>query len=516
MIKKHPQYSVRSLVFASLSFSVLTFSSCFLFDQPNQKPPSSNTNEETFSILSENVDLTKPLEISKEPRDVRRCDRIKETIERSEFANARWGVIAIRLNDGRVSCGRDAQKLFNPASIHKILTSIVALDKLGEDFEWKTSVYSSGKIKDEMLDGNLVLYGRGAPDLNDDGLKDLVAQLKQKGIKRISGDVIGDESFFTGDALGDGWTWNAVQWYYGAAASALSINRNQITVTLIDGKPKTDSKYVELSGEVRPLEDIEAIGVKRKLGTNKVYVWGDGKNLNAKIAINKPALLSAKILKELIEKNGITVDGEPRSVDWMSPDKLDVQKATEIASIKSEKLSETIRKMNKDSVNLYAELILRTLGKEFGGEAPDDDPKFQKLRGDDLAGASVVEKWLRDKNISSDRIAIHDGSGLSRLNLVTPEAIVRALVFASQSAFAKTFKNSLPISGRSGTLRNRLKNVSGKILGKTGSIIYVNSLAGYAKSKNETYAFVVVCNNQTHSLSSSKTIDAIATLLAQD
>ena len=214
--------------------------------------------------------------------------------------------------------------------------------------------------------------------------------------------------------------------------------------------------------------------------------------------------------------NGIEVSGIAKSADWKSEEKLNVVNAVELASVNSQTLAETIRKMNKDSVNLYAELILRVLGKKFGAAAPDKNPKMQKLRGDDLAGAAVIKSWLEKNNIAMDEIAIHDGSGLSRLNLVTPETIGRALVYAANSKFAETFKNSLPVSGNSGTLRGRLKNVRGKVLAKTGSITYVNSLAGFAKSNNETIAFVIILNNETHKANSSAAIDSIVTILDRE
>lgn len=495
-------------------YGLIFFTSCNYFKKSEQiNSNQSANNSATFEVPKPNINLEKPLEISGKPEDIALCKNIDEIIKQSEFSKARWGIIAISLKDGRVICGKDAQQLFTPASVQKLLTSIVALDKLGEEFRWKTSVYAKSEITGETLEGDLVLYGRGSPDFDDAKVNNLVNQLKQKGLKVIKGDIIGDESYFKGDNLGDGWTWNEAQWYYGAASSALSINQNQATVTIQNGKPKSDSKYVELSGEVKPVEDIEAIGLKRELGTNKVYVWGNGKNLNAKIAISNPALLSAKILKEVLEKNGIKVSGEAKSVNWKSKDSLDVESATELASIESETLAETIRKMNKDSVNLYAELILRTLGKKFGTEAPDEDAKMQKLRGDDSAGTSVIKKWLKDKNVATDEIAIHDGSGLSRLNNVTPEAIGRAIIYASNSKFADTFKNSLPVSGQSGTLRGRLGNMSGKILGKTGSILYVNSLAGFAQANNETLAFVIIGNNITHKGNSGELIDKIASNL---
>ena len=497
-------------VFVSLILRVSLFSES-ISPETNDSP-----NEKTFEIPKSDLDLAKTIEYSQSPKDVDICKKINQTIAESEFKNARWGMIAISLKDGRAVCGIDAQKLFNPASIQKLLTSVVALDKLGTDFRWKTSVYSKDEIENGSLKGDLILYGRGAPDLNESDFAKLIGQLKEKGISKIEGNVIGDQSFFKGDTLGDGWTWNETQWYYGARASALTFNENKITITLQNGKPRSDSKLVEVSGEVKPIEDIEAIGLKRELGTNKIYVWGNGSDLKARVAVNKPALLAAKIFKEKLEQNGIEISGEARNRDWKSADQLDTENAKELAFVESKKLSEIIQKMNKDSVNLYAELILRTLGKKFGNEAPNEDPKMQRLRGDDSAGTSVIKKWLTEKNIATNEVAIHDGSGLSRLDFVTPEAFSRALVYASRAEFSKTFKNSLPVSGRSGTLKGRLKNASGKILAKTGTITYASSLAGYANAPSETYVFAVISNNETRKAESSVVIDKIVSLLVRN
>ena len=218
--------------------------SCESNTQPNHAP----TNTTEINIEKPEIDLAKPLVVSKNPKDLALCKAIDQTIDSSAFANARWGVIAIGLKNGRVACARDAQKLFNPASILKLLTSIVALDKLGSEFTVKTSLLAKDKIEQGTLKGNLILYGRGAPDFDDSSIAKLVSDLKKKGLNSIEGDIIGDESYFKGDGLGDGWTWNAAQWYYGAAASALSVNRNQITVSVQKGAPKSDSRFVELSG----------------------------------------------------------------------------------------------------------------------------------------------------------------------------------------------------------------------------------------------------------------------------
>lgn len=473
------------------------------------------TSETPIEVPTPSINLAKPLEISNLPTDLKLCEKINQTIDQSEFSNARWGIMAISLKDGRITCAREGQKLFNPASIHKLLTSIVALDKLNTDFRWKTSLYSTKQIEGETLDSDLILYGTGAPDFDENSLDKLVNDLKNKGLKQIKGNVIGDESYFKGDKVGEGWAWGELQWYYGAEASALTFNENQTEIKLKDGKAIASTDYVKTSGVVKPVEDIEAIGLKREISENEVYVWGNGAQLQARISVNKPALWAVKTLKEKLEKSGIRVEGEVKFADWKTDNKFDVINAIELAAIESQTLSEIVRKMNKDSVNLYAELILRTLGKKFGKTAPDENPKVQKTRGDDLAGASVIKKWLTENNISNDEIKIHDGSGLSRLDFVTPETIGRALVFAAQARFADNFKNSLPVSGTDGTLHGRLKNLSGKILAKTGSITYVNSLAGFAKSSNdENFAFVIITNNETRKGDSSPLIDSIAAILA--
>ena len=503
----------------TLTFAIwglFSFSACIPPQQTNQSEISQNPNSNSPVIPNPSIDLAKPLELSEKKEDKELCEKVNRIIEDSDFANARWGVIAISLRDGRVVCGRDGQKLFMPASVQKVLTSIVALDRLGSDFRWKTDVYAENQIgQDGSLDGDLTLYGQGAPDFDTEGVKSLVNQLKKKGLKRVKGSIIGDASFFKGDTLGDGWTWNDLQWYYGAEASALTINENQTFIYTENGKTVASTEFVEIASNVAPPQDMEAVGIKRELGENKFYVWGEGKNVAGRVSVENPALWSAKILKKELEASGITIEGEARAKDWKSENKLNTETAVGLASIESQTLGEIVRKMNKNSVNIYAELILRTLGRKFGDEAPDADFKGQKLGGDDTAGAALITKWLKEKNVAVQEIKIHDGSGLSRLNFVTPEAFGRALVYAAQSNFADIFKDSLPVAATDGTLGGRLGNVRGKVLAKTGSITYVNSLAGYANTKGEdTLAFAVLINNDTRrGTGSSGVIDEIITAL---
>lgn len=478
--------------------------------QPAPEVPDNSTVE----VAASNVDLARPLVVSTMPDDVAIAKRIDDAIAKSEFANARWGVFAISLKDGRIVAARDAQKLFNPASIHKLLTSVVALDRLGAEFRWQTRVYANGTIADGTLTGDLVLYGGGAPDLDEAALRNLVEQVKAKGIKKIKGNVVGDESFFTGDKLGDGWAWNELQWYYGAEASALSIDRNLTNLKVENNRPRVapNDGEIEVSGEIAsPSEKIESVGVKRELGANKFYVWGEARELDVRVAVENPALWTARRFRKLLADSGITVDGEAKKSDWTTAPKFEPKDDSLIASVESAPLAEIVRGMNKDSVNLYAELILRTLGKKFGAEVPDENPKARLTRGDDAAGAAVVKKWLADHNaLGRPDESIKDGSGLSRLDLVTPETIGRAIVAGNQLKDKDAFRLSLPLAGTDGTLRGRLAAANGKIAAKTGSMTFVSSLAGYAKRGDETFAFAIVCNDQTRKSDVTPFIDALA------
>ena len=496
------------------SFALL--SACF--SRVENKPPevSQNSNETAFEIPSPSINLAKPLEISNTERDVALARKIDEIIEQSEFANARWGVFVVSLKDGRIVVAREARKLFNPASIEKTLTSIVALDKLGTDFRWQTKVFSNKQIENGILDGDLTVYGEGAPDFDSEDMENLANQLLSKGLKHIKGNIVGDDSYFKGVAIGDGWTWNDLQWHYGAEASALTFRENQAGVYMQDGKPTASTDYLQIQSELQPAQngEIEAFGIERGLADNKIYVWGNGDKASGRIAVHNPALWLAKTFKESLEKKGITIGGEAKSTDWKTENKLDVTNAVELASVDSKTLAEIVNRMNKRSINVYAELILRTLGKKFGDTALDESRRIQAVRADDSAGASVMKKWLTEKNVATSEIQIHDGSGLSRLNFVTPEAFGRALVYAAQSNFADVFKDSLPVAATDGTLGGRLGRVKGKILAKTGSITYVNSLAGYAQTADdEIFAFAIISNNITRKNDSSRVIDAIATSL---
>jgi serine-type D-Ala-D-Ala carboxypeptidase/endopeptidase (penicillin-binding protein 4) len=473
---------------------------------------------------------------SNEPALAAAIDRV---LNDADAGSGRFGVFVMSLKDGRVLYARDSDKLFTPASNMKIYTTSVALDLLGGDYRWRTSVYA-GKQPDGngVIDGDIILYGRGSPDLvakskgDEPSLSRLTDQLYQAGVREVRGNIVGDNSYFRGEMFGIGWQWNDLQWYFGAEPSALSIDENSVEVTIAPGSKQGGNANVIVNPNSSPIhltnETLTAaqsgdtsIGIMRELSGNNVRVWGDfpvnGHAFSAFLSVHDPAMWAAALFKQALTARGIKVSGEPRTRDFRitEVDKFDVQKAVELAHEDSAPLSAIVRHTNKESDNLYAELILRTIGKERGASAPDPDARKNRERGDDEAGSAVVRSWLESKAIKTKGLAFRDGSGLSRLDLITPETSGRLLVAMANSNAAQTFRDSLPIAGRDGTLNSRLKKLTGRVFAKTGTLTYTHSLSGYATTPtNETLVFSIMCNDATGGRAAVEVIDEIAAAIA--
>jgi D-alanyl-D-alanine carboxypeptidase/D-alanyl-D-alanine-endopeptidase (penicillin-binding protein 4) len=362
-------------------------------------------------------------------------------------------------------------------------------------------------------------------------LVQLADDLYARGIRRVQGNVIGDESYFRGNSLGDGWQWNDVQWYFGAEASALSINGNEIDVNIIPSSSAREPPMVKSSeggafvtvqnrmvvgnASTRP-----TIGLNRGLSDNNVAVWGElppgSKGFSARLSVHNPALWAAQMFFDSLKKRGIAIDGKALARDSrVAPSqRFAPDRAMELASVSSEPLSEIARITNKESNNLFAELILRTLGRERSAMLEIPEPPGRE-RGDDESGAALVRLWLARAGVPITGLAIHDGSGLSRLSLVTPNSTTSLLIAILKTSSGEVFKQSLPVSGKDGTLADRLKTVNQRVIAKTGSLTYDNSLSGYATSPTgEVFAFSIFCNDQTRRGSSIRLIDDITALIA--
>ena len=326
--------------------------------------------------------------------------------------------------------------------------------------------------------------------------------------------MIGDESYFRGDPLGDGWQWTDLQWYFGAEASALSVNGNEIDVNLVPsakaGEPPTvrssdTENYVTVQNRMAAGERNarSTIGLHRGLSDNNIEVWGEfapgTKGFGARLSVHNPALWAAKLFLDALKTRGIRVEGQTLTRDSRVAEhqRFDPSASVELAFVNSQPLSEIAKKTNKESINLYAELILRTLGRERGEMAAPPEANGRE-RGDDEVGLAVIRVWLARAGIATSHLALHDGSGLSRLDLVTPETSARLLLSISKTASGQVFKDSLPVAGRDGTLAGRLQTLADRVSAKTGSLTYDNSLSGYlTTSKGELLAFSIMCNDQT-------------------
>ena len=492
-----------------------------------------NKQSASFQASKANPDLKQPSESLSQSID--------SIIDQSELASARWGVSVVSLASGREIYGRNARQLFIPASNMKVFTTGVALDLLGADYRWRTSAYAGTRPNETgTIRGDLILYGRGAPDLvatenkdSEGSLAQLAEAVYQRGIREVTGNVIGDESYFRGESLGDGWSWTDLQWYFGAEASALSVNDNEVELSILP-PAKTNAipqvnlndadNYVSIENKLSVVKRGErmSIGIVRGISDNKVRVWGEfpegGRGFGARLSVHNPSLWAARLFLRALQNRGIKVQGTAQTRDARVPpdERFDPTASIELASVSSKPLGEIVKETNKASINLYAELLLRTLGRERGSLVSTPEPTGRE-RGDEEAGLEVIRLWLSRAGISTSGMALHDGSGLSRLNLVTPESISRLLLTLSKTAAGPVFRASLPVSGRDGTLGGRLEKVSNRVEAKTGSLTYTSSLSGYLTAAGgEIWAFSILCNDQTARTSTTRVIDQIVGVLATD
>lgn len=462
--------------------------------------------------------------------------RIEEVLRRPELAPAFAAVKVASLDTGRTLYEENAEKLLRPASNMKIFTVAAALDRLSPDYRFTTSVYAPAR-PDALgtVRGDLIVYGRGDPSIaarfnNGDyhkAIDDLAARIAAAGVKRVEGDLVGDESYFTGAPFGVGWTWDDLTWYFGAEVSALSVNDNALDLFVKPGA-SVGAQCSVTTGPAMPLASIvnrtttatagtrRSISIYRSLGENVIEVGGqlplDDAGYTQSIAISRPALVFVYMLRSSLAARGVTITGKSRAVDARERKGVPLQTSAlaEIATLQSPPLSMIAAQTLKVSQNLYAELILRALGKAApGGAAP---------RASDEAGIEAVKTFLRTAGIRADDLVIADGSGLSRRDLVTADATLRLLAYMSRHRYASAFRDALPVAGVDGTLSRRLKGTAAanNLRAKTGSINGVSTLSGYVTSAGgERLAFSIMLNNYVEALDSRRSyIDIIAALLA--
>jgi serine-type D-Ala-D-Ala carboxypeptidase/endopeptidase (penicillin-binding protein 4) len=490
--------------------------------------------------------------------------RILAHISQQRFAPAAWGVKIASLDSGKVIFEHNAQKYFSPASNAKLYTAALALDRLGADHRIKTSLYSTARPDEAgTLKGDLIVYGRGDPVMSSrlvggdyyKPLEPLADQLASAGVRLIAGDLVGDESYFTGPPVGSGWEWDDLQEYYGAEVSALTVNDNSVDLFAkpaerpgipcrVTTGPATSfitiinrTQTVAKGGEPR-------IMVYRPLGENIVYVSGrlplDHKGHVESIAVHNPAGLFVNLFKEVLARRGIAVTGRARTVDWkyreVTP--INFAKLVELGAVQSMPVKELVREMLKPSQNLYAQLLLLQVGATRGPEVAANQngsppsishsSNSQSVAPQNLdlhltteeLGIEAMNDFLLRIGVKKGDVLLEEGSGLSRRDVITPNATIALLSFMSRHQLADIYFGGLPVAGVDGTLKNRMKEsaATGNVRAKTGTLRYVYTLSGYVTTAaSERLAFSIMLNNyynSDRSIPAREDIDAIPIMLA--
>jgi D-alanyl-D-alanine carboxypeptidase/D-alanyl-D-alanine-endopeptidase (penicillin-binding protein 4) len=433
-----------------------------------------------------------------------------------------WGVSVKSLSTGRGIFGRNENKLFVPASNMKLFTTAVALIRLGPDFRYTTNLYTNGIVENGTLKGDVFLRGSGDPTISErfQGRPTAVFEewadsLKQQGIREITGDLIGDDTLFDGKNLGPGWAWDDEFIAFSARISALSFNDNCFNTVISPGKRPGDparievfpeTSYVKIVNNVRTSIHGEqtSLDARRAFGSDTLILSGhvemNSVPRQVRFAVGDPALYGMTVLKEVFSRKGIRVLGRATRMDD-SARPPDYGSMRFLATRRSAPLSSIIEQTNKRSQNLYAELLFRTLGATYGG------------RGTTEKSVQVMTQSLSEMGIKPESIAIYDGSGLSRLNLVTPSQIVRVLDYMSRHRYFSYYYRSLPVAGVDGTLMKRMKNTEAEnnLRAKTGTLTHVVTLSGYLKERSGgMLAFSIMSNNGLHSSAQVRSLqDAI-------
>jgi D-alanyl-D-alanine carboxypeptidase/D-alanyl-D-alanine-endopeptidase (penicillin-binding protein 4) len=445
-------------------------------------------------------------------------DRLDTRLDTPPFQRHLWGVILTDGN-GDVLYRRNAERLFMPASNTKLIVAAVAAARLPGDWTVATSVYATGPVVEGVLQGDLVLYGRGDPTFSrrcydvdttragacvedpSEPLRQLAGDLAARGIRLVNGNVVGDGSYFESTLVHPAWETYDLNWWYAAPVSALGFNDNAIDITYgpgagIDAPPvitfEPDFGDVSIDNRAR----TSAQGTRRSIdffrteGTTAIWAEGDiplgSSERTEYFALPDPNHFTALAFRAALGEQGIAVAGATLS----TTDSLRYRHARAsgpLAEVQSRPLRDWIFPILNTSQNWFAEMLLKQLGRQFGEGGSWD------------AGLEVERRFLIDSvGIDSTQFSLTDGSGLSGSNLVTPAAFAALLAYMRAHPNFEVFAAGLPSSGQPGSLSARFLGtpLEGRVRAKTGSISRVNTLTGYIEqSDGAPLIFSVMANH---------------------
>jgi D-alanyl-D-alanine carboxypeptidase/D-alanyl-D-alanine-endopeptidase (penicillin-binding protein 4) len=442
-----------------------------------------------------------------------------------EFSNAHWGILIVDPESGDTLYSRNAGKLFMPASNMKILTSATALTQLGPDFRYHTVFAARGPVSNGTLAGDLLVIGRGDPSVSDHMMKDAMIPLRAiadsfaaRGITRITGRVVAAGNAFPGDVFGYGWTYDDFEASYSAPIDELLFNEGFSEIHVRGGDRPGDPVQAQTSPARRfPVVHVSAttgavaadtaarrrgntLSVRKDSATWEVSLTGSiapGDTATVEVTHHDPDAAYIGAVREALRDKGILV-GDGVTDTTIAPQTL--------ATLSSPPLSEILKALMKPSQNQIAEILFRTVALEATGTGRTDSAR------------AVVQRQIAAWGVVPSEAVVRDGSGLSRYDYISPRTVVRILAAMKRSPSFSVFYDALPIGGRDGTIRNRMKGTlaENNVHAKTGSVAMSRSLSGYVTTSDQhMLIFSFLSNNWTVPTRAVERVqDAIAARLA--
>jgi D-alanyl-D-alanine carboxypeptidase/D-alanyl-D-alanine-endopeptidase (penicillin-binding protein 4) len=423
------------------------------------------------------------------------------------------GLVVRKADTGEVLYSSQSARRRQPASNAKLLTTAAALDVLGPQYRFRTSVNSSGRRAGSLLAGDLYLRGGGDPTMLANDYDALAAQVAASGVRTVAGSLVADDSFFDRTRLAPGWAWDDEPYYYDAQTSGLTIapdtdyDAGSIIVTVTPGaagaRPSVTltppNSYVHVVNTA--ITGPGSLTVDRAHGSNTITVSGAipvGAAADQEwMAVWEPTGLAASVFRDALARHGVRVLGDTRFAATPAG-------AASLAGHDSMTVGELLTPFLKRSNNMHAEALVKTAG---GGSW---DAGQAKLRQDFPAFG-----------VDPAQLLMVDGSGLSRMDEVSPDELADALVAVRSKPWFQTFYTALPVAGNpdrtiGGTLRTRMVGTpaAGRVHAKTGSMTGVSALSGYVTAADGEELVFSMVSNQT--LGSPRAVeDAVAIRLAQ-
>ena len=409
--------------------------------------------------------------------------------------------------------GANPDLLLKPASIMKMMTTGLALERFGPDHTFETVVLRDRPVNGGVVDGNLYLRGGGDPTLSlrfwqgESPMDALARQVAASGIRHVRGGIVADESAFETERIPRGWKTSYLMSAYAAPVSALSLNEN---IVWIVARPENGRAVVELDPASTALPITSTVRmVGGSGGRISAHRRGDGIAVSGTIGsrsaprryslvVQEPPAFAAGALQASLQKAGVTVDGSLRM--GTTP-----RGAEQVAEVRSLPLAHIVSYMNRESINHFAELTYRNAARQGDAQASSG------------SALNALRTFLSTKaGVGADHIRVADGSGLSEADSITARAMVHLLSYAHRASWGPIFHASMPVAGESELMRRRMRAspAQGNLHAKTGTTNSVVSLAGYVTALNgEVLAFTFIYNGNDRS-NARATMDRMGPTLA--